>query len=676
MSLPKFYYRADIDGLRAVAVLAVLFFHLGLGFEGGYVGVDVFFVISGYLITSLIRRDLAAGKFSLKDFWVRRARRILPAMVATIALTLLAAWFVLFPDDFKKLGDATMAQALFSANIYYWRQAGYFGGESLEKPLLHMWSLAVEEQFYLVMPLAMMLLYYWRASVRWIFTAMVFVAVISLGVSIWGVANNPTATFYLLPTRAWELLLGAMVALLPALPAVTASVKRELLSGVGLLMVLLPVFLYDESTPFPGYAALPPCVGSGLLIWANILSHHEGKSTFTYVGRFLAWRPMVGIGLISYSLYLAHWPLVSMVNYANPDGLTLVDRLAMVVISFVLAILMWRWVETPFRLRQVAGTPKSILVFASTSVAMVFICGVVLNMNDGFKNRISETVNRYASASKDETFRNELEIEQVKAGELVDIGVADKNIPASVFVWGDSFAMAAMPAVDQYLKNHGLRGYAATKSATVPVLNWHQIKRASFGQETIAYNQAVFEKINQLGIKQVILVSYWSAYDEGSSELSLAMADTMAQLREQGCETWFLLDAPNHSFDVPRTLSRFEMINRDADTLCSTPATHKNRFSAGEIETFKIAGAHVMDPRPVFLDPTGTFYQVIRDDVVLYRDHSHLSTKGALKVLLPFLEGQFDFAPAKLTEVGTTQESDATSHVMDAASVSLVSEMR
>lgn len=217
--IQDFRYRPEIDGLRAIAVVAVVFYHAGLGFTGGFVGVDVFFVISGFLITSLILKDLAAGTFTLAGFWERRIRRIVPALTCLVLATLMAGWIVMLPADYAELGRSAFFQGLFAANVYFWRSSGYFDGAVEEKPLLHTWSLAVEEQFYFVFPLMMVGLvalpmFRRRGNLLSLFALCIL---LSLGVSIWGVSNRPVATFYLLPTRAWELLLGGFIALLPAL---------------------------------------------------------------------------------------------------------------------------------------------------------------------------------------------------------------------------------------------------------------------------------------------------------------------------------------------------------------------------------------------------------------------------------------------------------------------------
>ena len=307
MSSNQLKYRAYIDGLRAIAVLAVLFFHADIGCGGGYVGVDVFFVISGYLITGLILKDLDGGQFQLVKFWERRVRRILPAVAVVLLACLATGWFLLFSLDFKELGESVLAQALLVSNIYFWRESGYFAQAAEMKPLLHTWSLAVEEQFYLLFPF--LLIAFKRFSRKSLVPGILLLCCISFSLSVYCSYRHASVNFYFLPTRAWELLLGSFLAAIPAQRTSTRWLTESLSSG-GLLAILCAVFFYGPDTRFPGISALLPCVGAALIIWAN-------DHTLTCVGKLLAIRPVVFIGLISYSLYLWHWPMLVFASYWN-----------------------------------------------------------------------------------------------------------------------------------------------------------------------------------------------------------------------------------------------------------------------------------------------------------------------------------------------------------------------
>jgi peptidoglycan/LPS O-acetylase OafA/YrhL len=336
-------YRPDLDGLRAVAVLLVFFDHLRTRFTGGYIGVDVFFVISGYLISSVILSDMTAGRFSIVNFYERRIRRIFPALLVMLLGTTLLAYRCFVPSEIEAFARSLLA-ALFSvSNLLFWHQAGYFDAPSSLKPLLHTWSLAVEEQFYIVLPLFLVavrrLLPGRLKAAIWTVTAVTFALA-----ALW-VRRDPAAVFFFAPLRSWELLFGTILSQ-RYVPAIDGKIQRDLAALAGLLLILVPSLRYTHETPFPGLAALPPCLGAALLIAA-------GETGSSLVGRMLASRPFVFVGLISYSLYLWHWPILvfqntSYILIAATPG-TKEVKIAVFVASMVVATLSWRFVETPFR---------------------------------------------------------------------------------------------------------------------------------------------------------------------------------------------------------------------------------------------------------------------------------------------------------------------------------------
>ena len=286
-------YRRDIDGLRALAVLPVLLFHAKLGCPGGFVGVDVFFVISGFLISSLILKELDDGTFSLITFWERRIRRILPALTVVVLTCLVAGWILYLPEDFEMLGKSVIAQATLLSNVFFYRQGlvggGYFAAASDTKTLLHTWSLAVEEQFYLLFPLLLLFL----ARYRRLFLAPTIagLVVVSLVLSIVGSYSYPQATFYLLPARAWELLLGSLLTLMRGRFAL-GGLLRETAGWFGISLVGYAMLFYGVDTRFPGAAAISPCLGAALIIFSS-------ESRLSFVGRILSIKPVVFVGLIS-----------------------------------------------------------------------------------------------------------------------------------------------------------------------------------------------------------------------------------------------------------------------------------------------------------------------------------------------------------------------------------------
>ena len=341
-------YRREIDGLRAVAVLPVILFHAGFRiFSGGFVGVDVFFVISGYLITGIIISELEQGRFSILRFYERRARRILPALFFMMLCCIPFAWMWMSPWKFKEFAQSLIAVSVFVSNIFFWRESGYFAAVAEEKPLLHTWSLAVEEQYYVLFPIFLILL--WRFGRNPVFYSVVAIAVISLLLSEWGSQNKPTANFYLAPTRAWELLAGSICAFFQF---GREQRSNNLLSAFGLALILFAIFYYDENTPFPSVYALAPVVGTALIIMFGAKS--------TWAAKLLSMRGFVGIGLISYSAYLWHQPLFAFVRirsiYEPEQWLMLIASVA----SLALAYFSWRFVEQPFRAKSTAPIPSSI----------------------------------------------------------------------------------------------------------------------------------------------------------------------------------------------------------------------------------------------------------------------------------------------------------------------------
>lgn len=367
-------YRPEIDGLRALAVVPVILFHAGFElFSGGYVGVDIFFVISGYLITTLLIADLDRGSFSLVDFYQRRARRILPALFLVILCCLPVAWVMLTPQAMEDFARSLVAAATFTSNILFWQQNGYFDSAAELKPLLHLWSLAVEEQYYILYPLLLMLI--WRAG-RWpLLVVLGVLAAASLAMASWGAYHSPKAAFYLLPTRGWELLLGAFCAFYLHRQVPARQSWHGLAGILGIAMILLSVFLYDASTPTPGLSILLPTLGAALII----LFTRQGS----VAGALLSHRAMVGIGLISYSAYLWHQPLLAFAKIQlGSVHLPMPYAAVLIVATFVLAVLSWRLVEQPFRNKRRFTTPR-ILWQSSLGLMVLVAVGSVALASQG-----------------------------------------------------------------------------------------------------------------------------------------------------------------------------------------------------------------------------------------------------------------------------------------------------
>lgn len=337
------HYRAEIDGLRALAVIPVILFHAGFSlFGGGFIGVDVFFVISGYLITSILLKDLASDTYSLAVFYQRRARRILPALFFVAFMCIPFAWLWLPPKDMLDFAQSLSSVSIFSSNIYFLSESNYFDIEVELKPLLHTWSLAVEEQFYVFFPLLLALV--WRIRQQAVTPTLWILAGLSLYFAQWTSYHYPKAGFYLLPTRGWELLMGCLVAISAFNGGVSDWIKPRfngLLSLCGLAFLLLAIVIYDKHTPFPSVYALLPTIGTALII----MFATQG----TLTNRLLSNKILVKLGLISYSAYLVHQPLFAFARHRSLGEPALSLIVALALTSFVGAYFIWKYIEQPFR---------------------------------------------------------------------------------------------------------------------------------------------------------------------------------------------------------------------------------------------------------------------------------------------------------------------------------------
>jgi peptidoglycan/LPS O-acetylase OafA/YrhL len=366
-------YRPDVDGLRALAVLPVVLYHLKVrAITGGYVGVDIFFVISGYLITGLIYKEIQNENYSILRFYERRARRIFPALFVVCGVVALCALEFNLPMEVAAFKDSLIAATLFVSNIYFYITTDYFGPAADTLPLLHTWSLAVEEQFYIFFPL--LLLFSHRFFLHAQKLVLVILFALSLAISAWLTSSNPPAAFYLIHSRTWELMIGALLAV-GIVPVVKHRAVAEGLGLAGIALIGFSVLRFNDQMAFPGFAALVPCVGAAFII-------HSGADHRTYVARGLSLAPIRFVGLISYSLYLWHWPVaVYTLSYWNP--LTKVVKTIALAAIFILATLSWKFVEQPFRQRPYRMGSVGVLMasFAAAAflVAAAFVIGPVSN---------------------------------------------------------------------------------------------------------------------------------------------------------------------------------------------------------------------------------------------------------------------------------------------------------
>jgi peptidoglycan/LPS O-acetylase OafA/YrhL len=635
--MSRLTYRPEIDGLRALAVLPVVLFHTRLGFSGGYVGVDVFFVISGFLITALILADLQAGTFSLARFWERRIRRIAPAATVTVIVTLLVGYFLLLPPDFAELGESAVAQALLAANFYFYSTSGYFSAPSDSKPLLHFWSLAVEEQFYLIFPF--LLLWFRRLRRIGLIALVVTLAIGSFALSVHGVSRYPDATFYLLPARAWELALGALLALTGCRLPLPERLKGPI-GWIGLALIIGPMVIYTSHTPFPGAAALPPVLGTVLIIWAT-----HGRES--WLKSILSFRPIVFVGLLSYSLYLWHWPVQVYSHYWLVSGSPFVVRVAVAVASFALAWLSWRYIETPFRERRVFVPRRALLWGMGTATAAVMVMGSGATLMQGLPGRMPSEVLSYVAAWDERPQIEEADVstEQVDTDALTRL-TADLSPGDAVLLWGDSHARVVSPAIEGLCELNELNGFRASRSMTPSVLGW--------GDEAMQqHNAAVLRWIERHRPSLVILASRWDAtlFDEQDEDLLRA---TIAAVEERGAKVWLMRQVPFQAINVPRALARAVLLGRDPSAIGTTVEEHQEMTAQSNGIIDRVASVApnlvVLDPIP-YLSRDGHCIAEESGEA-LYYDRQHLTVLGA-RLLEPMFAAAFNLLRTGLSEAKT-----------------------
>lgn len=371
-------YRSEIDGLRALAVLPVIFFHAGFSwFKGGFVGVDIFFVISGYLITTIIISQIAADKFSIVNFYERRARRILPALFFVMVVCIPFSVLWLNPFDLKDFGQSLIAASTFSSNILFWWESGYFDAAAEHKPLLHTWSLAVEEQFYIFFPVILIL--FWHHGLKRILIFLSILLIASLASAHFSSVNSSSASFYLIPTRVWELLVGSFVAFyLNSKKPEQPNLSKEILSLLGFSMITFSIVMFDKTTPFPSFYTLIPVIGTALIILFAV-----PKTALHYL---LSFKPLVTIGLISYSAYLWHQPILAFAKHRLFDEVTEVLLINLCIISLVLGWFTWKFIEKPFR-NQLFLTRKFFFALIVFSISVFVFIGLLMHL---YSEKISE----------------------------------------------------------------------------------------------------------------------------------------------------------------------------------------------------------------------------------------------------------------------------------------------
>lgn len=656
-------YRPDIDGLRAIAVLCVIIFHLNSAYaSGGYIGVDVFFVISGYLITSIIQKDLAAGTFTLIDFWERRLRRIMPALFLVMICCLFIGWFVFLPEDYKNLAQQGMAVTTFSSNILFFMQSGYFDSSNETKPLLHTWSLGIEEQFYLLFPAALLLIH--KFYISYLKRILITLFCVSFALSLYGVIHYPSATFYLLPTRAWELLLGSLLACIAA-PHATPKRMAGFLSFLGMALILAPAFLYKSDTPFPGFFALIPCCGAALIIWC-------GKASPSPLHKFLSLKPIVFVGKISYSWYLWHWPAIVFYKYHYAEYLSHHDAAVIFVTTFILSVFSWKYVERPFRKdsathsKSAIAKTSSVFLAAFTAALLINAAGAYIYFSNGASGRLPQAVMQLAQGAHDINPRRKtchnMNPDTLKIEKGCRLGTPPaENSRISFFAYGDSFADTIAPALDSLAKRHNMHGAYASYSSCPPIFNIQRINKIDnpSAYDCRQFNDTVKQVIQENDIKTVIWFARWNGYatqffvadDQNRSEnieesveiFKKHLLETARYFSDRKINLYIVNQPPEYDVNIPRSLAKAALADKTAqDSGLSWQSYMAQKAKADDLlaPLNPMPYVHIIDVSASFCTENALHCKTAHEGYSLYRDTNHLSTKGAL-YLSPALDRAF-----------------------------------
>ena len=658
-------YRREIDGLRAIAVVSVILFHANFDiFSGGFVGVDVFFVISGYLITKIILTEIRLGKFSIVNFYERRARRILPALFLVMLVCVPFAWFWLLPIDMKDFSQSLIAVSFFASNILFWREGGYFDTAAELKPLLHTWSLAVEEQYYVLFPLFMIL--FWKLGKRWILVMLGLLFIASFIVAQYVSYVDPVAAFYLLPTRAWEFLIGTFAAFLQYKLNRNkfSKITKEIGGWIGIALILFAVLTFNKATPFPGLYAFVPTLGTILVILF--------ATKQTNVNKFVGNKAFVGIGLISYSAYLWHYPLFAFARHISLTEPSHSIFLILSLLSLIFAYFSYRFIETPFR-SKIRFDRSLIFTFAIMLSFIFILFGLYGHKSNGFQSRLNSNI--ISKVPDMLLFENQVrECWQIVEGNSATSSsctLGANNGPIVFGLLGDSHAGSLLHVLDQETKKIGLKGKNYSYRSCPPLST---AKPYTQGRHELLCNDLrknFFRAINTnpSSIPDVVIVSSrWTflmekepfnnregGVEHGNSwlwdftatttggnysdNMRSEITESIQMILNAGKVVILIYPIPEMGWDVPRLLLRNLLFNKNISS--DFASVSYDRFLERNKSTIEMLDA---------IDGGNNLIRIIPQKVLcnsfikdrcaahlneqsLYFDNNHLSNKGAEIVL-------------------------------------------
>lgn len=655
LSHPK--YRADIDGLRAIAILSVVAYHaFPSQIKGGFIGVDIFFVISGFLISTIIFENLDKGTFSFAEFYARRIKRIFPALILVLFASYAFGWVSLLADEYKQLGKHIAGGARFSSNFLLWKEAGYFDNSAETKPLLHLWSLSLEEQFYIIWPL---LLYIsWKRKFN-LFTTTIFAAVISFYLNLKGIKKDPVATFYSPQTRFWELMSGSLLAwaalykknafdqiqvkldswltsfIYREKPAANVEMLCNVLSFLGLLLLAYGFWRINKNLSFPGKWALIPVIGTLLTI--------IGGSKAFINRKILSNKVAVWFGMISFPLYLWHWPLLSFTRIFEGEIPSRNLRIVVILLSIMLAWLTHILVERPLRYGKNSKTQVTALVLFMMIIGIV---GYNTYSHDGLKfrfiNKLNDGVNQALSYNVDKGFRRGecfIDDKDENTNKFSKVcGEKKSNLP-SLLIWGDSHSASLYRGFESFAKSKNYTLYQFSASGCPPILDFY----ISNSKECINSNKFVYKEIQRLKPDTIVLAAYWSMYD-GSDGWEILDADklvaTISELKLLGIKNIVLIGhLPAFTTNQADILRRHSVWDRVVTRSYYKFKSAANVYDQKIKGIASLTGVDFISPLDILCDASGCLLSVPGDRISpLSFDYGHLTSDGSNFLVSKFFE--------------------------------------
>ena len=616
----KIPYRPDIDGLRAIAIILVIIYHAGFSFlPGGFIGVDVFFVLSGFLITSLIDYEIKEQKFSFKTFYLRRIRRIIPVLVFVMLVVTIPASFILFSNNLEAY-SRTLIHTMISTNNFhlYVNSGDYFSENSDLIPFLHTWSLSIEEQFYFIFPLLLLFLHKKLSlNVRLLFLILLFV--FGLLFSIYQTNVNPRMAYFLLPARLFELLMGACLAVSWSKLPELSNFKNHSLSIIGLILILVPASFLNKSSLFPGLNAFLPCLGTTLLIFSGKNEQKRGV-----VNMLIQNKLFVFVGLISYSLYLWHWPVFVLIKYLGIDFSTTI-KLSAIVLIFILSFLSWKYVEQPFRVQYIFNFRKTILIILAPSLLTIAIIYGVIDAKDGFPDRFQKLSEFNPKKNYPNVVRKQC-FDKFKLGNCDECYLGIKKDTLDGLLIGDSFANHTAAFLDVLAKDAGLYIHD-TAAGGYPLMNRLNEDGTPLFSEKYAVDRINYAK----KFKNIFIAANWESLSEQKNKMTyLNTIETLRNLLKDGKKI-IIFDALRATTEM--NLHRAKLVKS------GIPVSFDERnFSFKKYQRPKdyiIYKIKKLFPSILIIDLNeiiceGNNCNIQLNNTIVYRNSDHLNTSGAM----------------------------------------------